>query len=393
MRVLLLVLLMAAVPAQAIQTCELNGEHVNPANGRTTAGKSGLMRCKDADTGVIQREQELRDGKFMGVVRFYRKGVLEREHSVNERGNRDGLVREYAATPGGSNPLLREETARNGTTVGLARTWYPNGALKRVSFHGDDGREQAVAEFNDKGQLGALRCSSRPLLAPAADDAGWCGHRSGPATVSLYNGRGELIGRRVHERGELRRRESFWDSGKLRESAEIGEQGGVERGFAQDGSKRREVQWQWVASGGEAAKRRVTTLEQEFHESGTLVAERRWVPSERGADLKSEKRWYLNGQPSESSDYAREAGRLIRHDTVFHDNGKPRHEGSYVVTGRYDHFPMGVHRSFDEAGRLRAERHHDERGRLTRERALDEAGAVTRDDAVFEDGSRKAFSR
>ena len=176
---MLLIVLALAGPVHAIQTCELAGEHVNPANGHTTAGKTGLMRCKDADTGVIQREQELRDGKFLGAVRFYRNGVLEREHRVNERGNRESLAREYAATHG----------------------------------------------------------------------------------------------------------------------------------------------------------------------------ERRWTPGEGGAELRGEKRWYLNGQPSEASEYT-------------NDNGQ-----------------------------LRAERHHDERGRVTRERELDEAGQVTRDDAVFEDGSRNAFSR
>lgn len=390
---MLLIVLALAGPVHAIQTCELAGEHVNPANGHTTAGKAGLMRCKDADTGVLQREQELRDGKFLGAVRFYRNGVLEREHRVNERGNRDGLAREYAATPGERNPLLREETLRNGTTVGLARSWHASGTLRRASFHGDDGREQAVAEFNEQGQLGELRCAAQPLLAPAADDAAWCGHRGGPASVSLYNGRGELTGRRVHERGELRSRESFWGNGKPRETPEIGPQGGIERSFAQDGVKRLERQWQWAAGSTGETKRRVTTLEQEFHDSGTLVRERRWTPGERGAELRSEKRWYLNGQPSEASEYTNEAGRLLRRDTAFHDNGQRRFEGSYAVTGRYEQQPVGVHRGFDAAGRLRAERHHDERGRVTRERELDEAGQVTRDDAVFEDGSRKAFSR
>ncbi|MFT3956509.1 MAG: hypothetical protein QM722_19635 [Piscinibacter sp.] len=129
-----IVLLAWPLAAHAIQTCELNGVHVNPANGHTTAGKTGLMRCKDADSGVLQREQELRDGKFMGLVRFYRNGVLEQEHSVNERGNRDGVARTYAATAGAKNPLLREETMRNGTTVGLARSWHAGGALRRASL-------------------------------------------------------------------------------------------------------------------------------------------------------------------------------------------------------------------------------------------------------------------
>lgn len=391
----LLITLLLALPlsAQAIQTCELNGEHVNPANGHTTAGKTGLMRCKDADSGVLQREQELKDGKSMGLVRFYRNGVLEQEYSTNERGNRDGVARTYAATAGAKNPLLREETMRNGTTIGLARSWYASGTLRRATFHADDGREQATAEFNEQGQLSDLRCASKALLAPAADDAAWCGHQGRAATVTLHNNKGVMSGRRVFERGELLKRESFWDGGELREQAETNAQGGVERSFASDGTKRRETQWTWQLGGNDGARRRITTLEQEFHDSGTLVRERRWTPVERGAELSSEKHWYLNGQPREASEFASEGGRRLRRDTGFHDNGKPAFEGSWWLEGRYERQASGVHRRFDEAGRLRSERHHDDRGRVMRERELDEAGQVTRDDAVFEDGSRKAYSR
>ena len=386
-------LLVLSPAAHAITTCELNGEHVNPANCHTTSGKTGLMRCKDADSGVLQREQELKDGKSVGLVRFYKNGVLEQEYSTNERGNRDGLARTFAATPGAKNPLLREETMRNGTTVGLARSWHASGALRRAAFHGDDGREQAVAEFNEQGQLNDLRCAPKPLLAPAADDAVWCGHQGRASTVSLFNGKGELAGRRTFERGELLKRESYWDSGKLRDQAEMTAQGGVERSFASDGVKRRETQWLWQPSGNDGGRRRITTLEQEFHESGTLVRERRWTPVDRGAELSSEKQWYLNGQPREASEYASEGGKRLRRDTSFHDKGKPAFESSWLLEGRYERQPLGVHRSFDEAGRLRSERYHDERGRVNRERELDAAGQVTRDDAVFEDGSRKAFAR
>lgn len=43
-----------------MQDCELNGEHVNPANGYTTEGKTDMMKCKERDTGKRVREQELR---------------------------------------------------------------------------------------------------------------------------------------------------------------------------------------------------------------------------------------------------------------------------------------------------------------------------------------------
>ena len=376
--------------AHAIQLCDLDGQPVNPANGATTAGKSGLMRCRDGEGGPVVREQELQRGVFMGVVRYYRGGVLEREYRVNERGNRDGRARDFAATPGATNPLLRDETYRDGTSVGIARSWHSGGALRRVSFHGDDGREQAVAEFNRDGQLSELRCGPRPQLAPDADDAKWCGH-GGPTTVTLYAGSGAARGRLTHDRGERTGSETLWDNGKLREQQQLSAGGGFERSFSAEGVKRRETKW--VDAGGDARQRRVTVLDQEFHESGTLVRERRWRPTERGGELESERRWYLNGQPREVQEYLAIDGQPARRDTGYHDNDRKTFEGAWLVGGRGDTRPLGVHKTYDAEGRLRGERHHDARERISREREFDEAGRATRDDEVFEDGSRKAYAR
>ena len=146
--------------ALAVQVCELNGQHVNPSNGSTTEGKTGLMRCREGEGGPVVREQELQQGKFMGVVRYFKDGALEREYRVNERGNRDGLSREWArAEAGGKSVLVREETLRDSRTVGIARSWYPSGQLRRVAFHGDEEREQASAEFTSDGRLAELRCA------------------------------------------------------------------------------------------------------------------------------------------------------------------------------------------------------------------------------------------
>ena len=356
------------------------------------------MRCREGDGGPLQREQELQNGVFMGVVRFFKDGQLEREHRVNERGNRDGLAREYAPAVGaGKAVLVREETLRDGRTVGLARSWHPTGTLRRISFHGDDEREQASAEFNVQGQLSELRCAPRPALGPDFDDAKACGHGGAVSSVPLYGGRGQLRARMSYERGERRRSEMLWESGSVRELQEIGAGGGFERSFAADGTKRREVVWVLDERPDRAAAerpRRVVTLEQQFHESGKLVQEKRWRPSERGGDLVSEQRWYLNGQAKELTEFLNADGRALRRETAFHDNGRKASEGLWAVATagrRGGDLATGAHRSWDPDGRLRSERSHDERGRVTRERELDGSGAVVRDDEVFEDGSRKAF--
>jgi hypothetical protein len=54
--VVLFFAIMAATAGHAIQVCELNGDLVNPANSNTTAGKNGLMRCRDGEGGTVARE-------------------------------------------------------------------------------------------------------------------------------------------------------------------------------------------------------------------------------------------------------------------------------------------------------------------------------------------------
>jgi hypothetical protein len=205
--------------------------------------------------------------------------------------------------------------------------------------------------------------------------------------VTLHADDGRVVGSRVHERGEFRRMEDLGPGGKPVSQMEVTGDGGVERSFYASGVLRRERHW------GLQEKRRVTALEREYHESGALTRERQWKLSGRNNDLVLEQQWYLNGQPRSKLAYERIGERLVRHDTGFHDNGQVSSEGSWVLFGRYDERPHGVHKSFDAAGKLRAERFYDERGRITRERELDANGQVARDDAVFEDGSRKAYAR
>lgn len=381
-----------AAPVQAVRVCEVNGASVNPSHGGTTAGKTGLMRCRDGEGGPIVREQELQNGVFMGIVRYYEKGALLKDYSVNERGNRDGRYREYAAKGPDGNTLLREETYRNGTTVGHQRIWHANGQLERVSFYNDGGQSQAAAEFTADGKLAALRCAERPLLAPHADDESWCGHRrNAPETVTLYGPNGNVRGKLTHERGERRGQESYSDNGKPRTQLESSAQEGTERTFSQEGVKRREIQWVTQGSGKES--RRITTADREYHDSGTLVRERRYASTERGARLQLEQHWYLNGHPREKLASVTVEGRDGQREQRYHDNGQLSFDGVYLVTGRSGRQAAGVHQIFDSNGRLRGERHYDARGRVNRERELDDAGKVTRDDELYEDGSRKDYAQ
>ena len=67
--VALAALALSSSAAQAVQDCEFNGQHINTNNGAETAGKTGMVRCKDRDSGKTEREYELRDGKSIGLSR------------------------------------------------------------------------------------------------------------------------------------------------------------------------------------------------------------------------------------------------------------------------------------------------------------------------------------
>ncbi|RYF71812.1 MAG: hypothetical protein EOO22_11915 [Comamonadaceae bacterium] len=374
-------MLAAASPAHAVQDCELNGESVNPANGNTTAGKSGLMRCKDRDSGELRREQGLKNGVFMGIVRFYDKGKLTQEHSVNATGNRDGRAREFAPT----GQLLREVVYENGRESGLMRTFHPNGQPNLAIFYANPGGERASAEFTAQGQLSGLRCGDQPMLAPALDDAKLCGFSGSKLSeVELFDGRGRLRTRTQWAQGKRVRSESLHDNGKPAVLEVIAGNQRTEQRFSAEGIKRADAVWLITERG------RIRQVEQTYSEAGTLVREQRWNAA---GEAVSDKGFFLNGQPREQSVFSGEGEARTLESTRFHDNGQRASVGRYALAQRGRQLPTGTHQAFDDKGTLVAESVYDARGRVSRERAWDDTGKLLRDDEVFEDGSRKAFSR
>jgi len=101
--------------AYAVQDCEFNGQHINTNNGAETAGKTGMVRCKDRDTGRAEREYELRNGQSIGLSRYYRDGKLAKEFTITANGPHEGLEREWA--PNGQ--LVLEFTNVGGNSRGL----------------------------------------------------------------------------------------------------------------------------------------------------------------------------------------------------------------------------------------------------------------------------------
>ncbi len=364
----------------AVLDCELNGRSVNPSDGGSTAGKTGLMRCKHRDTGELQREQQIQNGSFMGLVRFYEKGKLAREHIVNAAGNIHGTAREFA--PNGR--VVREAVYDDGQERGLVRSFHPNGQLRRATFYPNVGTDRPYAEFTERGQLSALRCGEAPMLAPAVDDAKLCGFVGGPSKVELFDARGVLRSRLSYLAGKRVRSQSFYDNGKPSVEDEIVGNQRVERQFSSEGVKRRETAWLLLERS--AVKQR----EQEFSEKGTLVRDQRW--NSAGLPIGDDS-YYLNGQPRARSVYSGSGESRTVEITEFYDSGERAAHGRFKAAARSRQVPIGTHQRFSEKGTLLAESTFDPKGRVTRERRWDENGELLSDDEVFEDGSRKAYAQ
>ncbi len=364
--------------AFAVVDCKLGGAAVDPANGNTTQGKSGMMRCVDRDSGVLVREQELRNGKFVGLERYYEGGKLVKEFSVNERGNKQGRAREFAP----SGQLLRDETFDNGDRVGIGRQFRANGRLSRIAFVAAREGELAVAEFTAEGRLADLRCDREPRLAPDVDDARLFGF-GGASQVELYGNAATPRARLTLEKGVRVRQEFLYDNGKPQRIVLLQGDKRVEQRFSAAGVKLFEGQSVVVGT------RTQVELEQRFADSGTLTNELRW----KGGAPVSESDYYLSGQLRRQVVYSGEPEARERRIRRYYDTGKLAGEGRYVKEARGGERAVGVQKTFFEDGGLQSETTYDDRGRPSRERSWDRGGRLLRDDEVFEDRSRKAYSK
>ena len=139
---------------------------------------------------------------------------------MNETGNRDGVSREFAATKP-KNPMVREETYRNGRLTGIGRTFFPNGKVERVVAYGESGREASVVEWNGTGQLTELRCADKPLLGTAFNTV-----MSGTVPrerVELFTVAAAQA-RSLYAQGKRISHEALWSNGKVSAGQSYGDQ-------------------------------------------------------------------------------------------------------------------------------------------------------------------------
>ena len=357
--------------AQAqLQNCDLDGKPVNLDNGSTTAGLTGLIRCRERDSGRLMREKEIRNGAFVGVERFFEGNGARRERTINARGNTDGWARNF----GTSGNLLQESFHRDGTRVGLQRVFHPDGRIKSLSHADDAGREQARADFTTRGLLAEFRCGPAPLID---GDAQRCGFGGAPAETETFREDGAKAARLRYEAGRLIAGTWYERDGAIGRSELTQGNERIQRTHHPSGAVRREQ----VSD----LTRRERSAEREFSDSGTKLSEVLWQEGVRA----SEASWYQNGQPRERIVWSRDGNRRVAQVELFNDAGVRTFSGSRDERSR----PMGVHRQFDARGTLRLEQTFDDGGRPVRRREFDENGRLSADDEVFADGSRKAFAR
>jgi len=361
-------LMAAGAVAHAVPQCELNGEVVNPANGHTTAGKSGVMRCTDEQGELRLREQTLRDGRFEGSVRLVLRDGTRKEYSVNERGNRHGVSREFDAR----GTLRRQEHLVDGQTVGEQRQFAEAGYLQRLEFFVERRAAVTVGLLAD-GSLSELRCAGQSLVP---QDRRPCGHAGEVSEVTLFREPGKPSGQVRYFEGQLRYQVILDERGETVRTEEVKDGRRIKRVFYPSGQLRSEADF--IDRDPSASEGR-EGVAREWAEGGQLTQETQWANGQE----RTIRQWYLNGRLKLHQAIQRDGRHQQRHTESFWDNGQP----AAINTDRNGRL-LGWQKYFDEAGVLRREDEHGDRGVLLRRKQYSAQGALEKDERFLPDGSR-----
>jgi antitoxin component YwqK of YwqJK toxin-antitoxin module len=373
-------------PALAIIQCEFNGKHVNTANGAETAGLTGLIRCRESNTGHLQREYEIKNGVNMGLQRqFDNQGRLVRERSVNERGNGHGPERTY--WPSGK--LKVEQTQDNGQTVGLLKRYFENGNIEDLQFY-VAGREVFAMAYYPEGYLYELRC---PKDSVTPQDRKPCGFE-GLSRVELLRQDGKRGALQTWDKGRLVASTSYHNDGSVAQEHSLQEGKRLQRAYSNEGGKhqlRDERVYESAEDAFLTSTRGRLQSRKQWAASGVLVEDIRFMEG-REAHVQ---RWYLNGRPKERSTLDADAplDKALRTVESFDDAGQLQYKARVTQRGTR----VGAQQSFYPNGQMGSEETYSEpdaRGntRVLRRKTWDDKGKLLSDDELLEDGSRRRLS-
>jgi antitoxin component YwqK of YwqJK toxin-antitoxin module len=354
--------------AWAVQSCELNGESVSRANGHTTAGKSGVMRCTD-DSGQVRRlDQTLRDGKYVGPVLMVLADGERREYSLNERGNRDGVARTFD----GKGTLRKEENFENGSAVGVQKNFAEAGHLQELHFAAGRRTVLTIGYLAD-GRLTELRCAPVTLVP---QDREVCGHAGRASAVTLHRADGQPAGSVSYLQGQMQRQTVLDREGRLVRNEELKDGRRIKRVFYASGQPRSEADFIERDPNSREGREGVA---REWAESGQLTQETTWA---EGYEQRIQQ-WYLNGKLKARQQIRRDGRNQERTTESFWDTGLPA-----AVNVERNGRLLGWQKYFTEAGVLAVEDEHGERGVLLRRKSYDAQGVFVREERFLEDGSR-----
>ncbi|MEO6973218.1 MAG: hypothetical protein ABI135_07360 [Rhodoferax sp.] len=369
----------------------MGGKPVNPSDGSAIAGLSGVLRCRDDDTGQLQREQELRAGKYLGIERFFdRNGKLSKERSVNERGNSQGRVREI--WPNGQ--LKRESLADDGDTHGLVSSFAQNGQPESVRFVLER-QELFVLEYNAQGQMTALQC---PPASVTREDRKPCGFE-GRTDTTLYDSHGHKLALRTYEQGLLLAATRWQGDGTL-EARQLFDGGRrVQRRYSAQGTTsdksvlREERVFEPDANALNATRGLLHSLKL-WGANGQLTEAHHYV----GGHEVALQRWFLNGKLPERRALVGtgDQARVLRES--FSDAGVLLRRDRFLAGADDADRPIGAQQTFHGDGTLASEETWSPadasgRTRLVARKSWDESGRLTADDDILEDGSRQPRAR
>jgi antitoxin component YwqK of YwqJK toxin-antitoxin module len=363
-----LVAVLFCAEAWAVQSCELNGESVSRANGHTTAGKSGVMRCTDESGQVRRLDQTLRDGKYVGPVLMVLADGERREYSLNERGNRDGVARTFD----GKGTLRKEENLEDGSAVGVQKTFAEAGHLQELYFAAGRRTVLTIGYLAD-GRLTELRCAPVTLVP---QDREVCGHTGRASDVTLHRTDGQPAGTVSFLQGQMRRQSVLDREGRLVRNEELRDGRRIKRVFYPSGKPRSETDFIERDPNSREGREGVS---REWAESGQLTQETTWAD---GHEQRIQQ-WYLNGKQKARQQIRRDGRNQERTTESFWDNGLPA-----AVNVERNGRLLGWQKYFTEAGVLAVEDEHGERGVLLRRKHFDAQGVFVREERFLEDGSR-----
>jgi antitoxin component YwqK of YwqJK toxin-antitoxin module len=354
--------------AHAQSRCEVSGKAVDPQNGNTTAGVTGLMRCRDGE-GRLTREQELQNGKFMGLRRSYQDGKLVTESHSNERGNNHGIVKQF--WPSGQ--IKSEANYADGSEVGVTRRYYESGQLDRVGFYeiiNRSSRQIASIDLNADGSLREIRCTKRSVMPEDRTPCGFAGSRTSELFIL------------PDDKTPVKRAEQTWDSGRLIVMRTYRAEGfAIGRLPLRRGQLYAEMRYE--NGPGSARIHRVYDIEGHPDNKNTLREERihaparedeedwldgsrmplislkRWSPREQliqhsrytDGQITQDEQWWLNGQIKLRGSRETNGPHTRMRTEYFDDNGKLRTRTLETIEGD----PTGLQQAFHPNGQLAIE--------------------------------------